>query len=99
MVRLGKVKNLPHFIRCISFTQFKLSTILHHIFFSHLTYFFLISSTIINSPCGVIKNSMCQTQLQNTQHCMGWRLYPLLIIPIALPQKTMIICIDFDEMI
>ena len=40
---------------------------------------------------------MYQTQLQNTQHCMGWRLYPLLIIPIALPQKTMIICIDFDE--
>ena len=35
MFRLGKVKNLPHVIRCISFTQFKLSTILHHIFFSH----------------------------------------------------------------
>ena len=42
MVRLGKVKNLPHVIRCISFTQFKLSTILHHIFFllSHIFFSF-----------------------------------------------------------
>ena len=46
MVRLGKVKNLPHVIRCISFTQFKLSTILHHIFFSHFINNYLIPPAV-----------------------------------------------------
>ena len=95
-------------VRCISLTQFKSSyqLSLHKNSFPpfhrpivqcHQN--ILISPQYKQRWYSVIKNSMCQALQQNTQHCMRCRLYRVLIVPIALPQKTMIICQDFDEMI